>query len=62
MLKKKPFSTLKPFRHDFPLIKTPDLFATQRAREAGWEFEPDASRLYRYIQPHQGRYARKLKK
>lgn len=49
---KAPYSHLKPFRHDFPLIKTPDLFAANRAREAGFEFDPEALKAFAaYIEP-----------
>ncbi|MCX6178449.1 MAG: DNA polymerase III subunit delta [Chlorobiales bacterium] len=51
-IEKPPFSTLKKYRHDFPIIKTPDLFASKRARESGWEFDPDALKAFTtYIQP-----------
>ena len=51
-LEKNLFSTLKKFRHEFPIIKTPDLFATKRAMASGWDFEPDALKAFTtYIQP-----------
>jgi len=60
---KKPFITLKPFRHDFPLIKTPDLFASQRAHEAGWEFDPDALKAFTaYIQPSSREICQEIEK
>ena len=49
---KPPFSTLKKVRHDFPAIKAPDLFASKRAKMAGWEFESDALKVFTaYIEP-----------
>lgn len=46
------FSTLNKYRYDFPVIKDPDLFASNRAKESGWEFEPDALKAFTaYIQP-----------
>jgi DNA polymerase-3 subunit delta len=51
-LEKNLFSTLKKYRHDFPIIKAPDLFAANRAKASGWEFEPDALKAFTtYIQP-----------
>lgn len=51
-LDKPPFSLLKPWRREFPFIKNPDLFATERASQAGWEFDPDALKAFTaYIQP-----------
>ncbi len=43
---KFPFSILKKYRHEFPAIKAPDLFAFNRAKMAGWEFEPDALKAF----------------
>lgn len=51
-IEKTPFSTLKKYRHDFPIIKTPDLFVSKRAKESGWEFDLDALKAFiTYIQP-----------
>lgn len=51
-MEKTPFTLLKRHRHEFPLIKNPDLFATQRAAAAGWKFNPDALRAFtNSIQP-----------
>ena len=51
-LEKAPYKHLKPFRHDFPAIKNADTFAAERARESGWEFEPDALKTFAgYIEP-----------
>ena len=51
-IEKPPFSTLKKYRHEFPAIKAPDLFASNRARSSGWEFDPDALKAFTaYIQP-----------
>ena len=51
-IEKPPFSTLKKYRHDFPAIKTPELFAASRAKASGWTFEPDALKAFSaYIQP-----------
>ena len=51
-IEKPPFSTLKKYRHDFPIIKAPDLFAFNRAKASGWEFDPDALKAFTtYIQP-----------
>jgi len=51
-LEKPPYKQLKPFRHDFPAVKHPDVFAAERAREAGWEFDPDALKTFAgYIEP-----------
>jgi DNA polymerase-3 subunit delta len=60
---KPPYSLLKPFRHDFPLLKTPDLFATARAREAGWEFDPEALKAFTaYIQPSSREICQEIEK
>ena len=51
-LEKNPFSALKKYRHEFPIIKAPDIFATNRAKASGWEFDPDALKAFTtYIQP-----------
>lgn len=51
-IEKPPFSTLKKYRHEFPVIKAPDLFATNRAKSSGWEFEPDALKAFTaYTEP-----------
>lgn len=51
-IEKPPFSTLKKYRHDFPAIKAPELFASNRAKASGWSFEPDALKAFTaYIEP-----------
>ncbi|NMW20255.1 MAG: DNA polymerase III subunit delta [Chlorobiaceae bacterium] len=51
-LEKSSFATLKKYRHDFPAIKAPDLFASNRAKASGWEFDTDALKAFTaYIQP-----------
>ncbi len=51
-IEKSPFSGLKKYRHDFPAIKAPELFASNRAKAFGWTFEPDALKAFTaYIQP-----------
>ncbi len=51
-IEKAPFSTLKEYRHDFPAIKSPELFASNRAKASGWIFDPDALKAFTaYIQP-----------
>ena len=51
-IEKSPFSVLKKYRHEFPIIKSPDLFACNRAKSFGWEFEADALKAFTaYIQP-----------
>ncbi len=51
-LEKAPYKHLKAFRHDFGAIKNADIFAAERAREAGWEFEPEALKTFSgYIEP-----------
>jgi DNA polymerase-3 subunit delta len=51
-LEKAPYKHLKTFRHDFPAIKNPDTFTAERARESGWEFEPEALKTFAaYIEP-----------
>ena len=51
-IEKPPFSTLKKYCHDFPPIKTPELFASGRAKASGWTFDPDALKAFTaYIQP-----------
>jgi len=51
-LEKNSFSALKKYRQDFPVIKAPDIFASNRAKASGWEFEPDALKAFTtYIQP-----------
>jgi DNA polymerase III subunit delta len=51
-LEKTPYKHLKAFRHDFGAIKNADLFAAERAKEAGWEFDPDALKTFSaYIEP-----------
>jgi DNA polymerase-3 subunit delta len=51
-LEKAPYKHLKAFRHEFGAIKNADIFAAERARESGWEFEPDALKTFAgYIEP-----------
>jgi DNA polymerase-3 subunit delta len=51
-LEKAPYKHLKAFRHDFGAIKNADIFAAERARETGWEFEPEALKTFSgYIEP-----------
>ncbi|ABB23148.1 DNA polymerase III subunit delta [Pelodictyon luteolum] len=60
---KPPYSLLKSFRHDFPLLKTPDLFAAARAHEAGWEFDPEALKAFTaYIQPSSREICQEIEK
>uniref|UniRef100_Q3AU23 DNA polymerase III, delta subunit n=1 Tax=Chlorobium chlorochromatii (strain CaD3) TaxID=340177 RepID=Q3AU23_CHLCH len=60
---KQPFSLLKSVRHDFPAIKHPDLFASERAAQAGWEFEPDALKAFAaYIDPSSREICQELDK
>lgn len=62
-LEKPPFSLLKSVRHDFPLIKHPDLFVTERALQAGWDFEPDALKAFvAYIEPSAREICQELEK
>ncbi|TCD47839.1 DNA polymerase III subunit delta [Chlorobium sp. N1] len=62
-IEKPPYAALKAFRHDFPLIKTPDLFAANRAREAGWEFDPEALKAFTaYIQPSSREICQEIEK
>lgn len=51
-LEKAPYKHLKAFRHEFGAIKNADVFAAERAREAGWEFDPEALKTFAgYIEP-----------
>ncbi len=62
-LGKPPFSALKPFRHDFPAIKNPAVFAAERARLHGWEFDPDALQTFTaHIQPSAREITREIEK
>lgn len=62
-LQKPPFEELEPFRHDFPLIKNPDVFASERALRQGWEFDPDALKAFStYIHPSAREIARETEK
>ncbi|NTU54406.1 MAG: DNA polymerase III subunit delta, partial [Chlorobiaceae bacterium] len=62
-LEKAPFKQLKPFRHDFPAVKNPDTFAAERARQSGWEFEPDALKTFAgYIEPSSRLICQELEK
>lgn len=45
-LDKTPFRNLQSCRTDFPGIHNTDLFATERAKASGWEFEPEALKLF----------------
>ena len=62
-LDKAPYKYLKPFRHDFPAVKHPDIFASERARAAGWDFEPDAIKAFAaYIEPSARQICQELEK
>ena len=62
-LEKSHYRHLKPFRHDFPAVKHVDLFATERARESGWEFEPEALKAFSaYIEPSSRQICQELEK
>ncbi|PWW82727.1 DNA polymerase III subunit delta [Prosthecochloris marina] len=62
-IQKAPFKDLLPFRHDFPLIKNPDIFATERAAQQGWEFDPEALKAFStYIHPAAREIARETEK
>ena len=62
-LEKSPYKHLKPFRQDFPAIKNPDIFAAERAREAGWDFDPDALKTFSgYIEPSARQICQELEK
>jgi DNA polymerase III subunit delta len=62
-LEKFPFSALKQYRHDFPAIRAPELFATERAEAAGWSFEPDALKAFvAYIEPSAREICHELEK
>jgi DNA polymerase-3 subunit delta len=45
-LEKTLYKYLKAFHHDFPAIRNPDIFAAERAKEVGWEFEPEALKTF----------------
>ena len=62
-LEKSPYKLLKPFRHDFPAIKHVDQFATEQAKESGWEFEPEALKAFAaYIEPSSRLICQELEK
>ncbi|NTV61276.1 MAG: DNA polymerase III subunit delta [Chlorobiaceae bacterium] len=62
-LEKFPFNALKKYRHDFPAIRTPDIFASERAEAAGWSFEPDALKAFvAYIEPSAREICHELEK
>jgi DNA polymerase-3 subunit delta len=62
-LEKSPFGQLKSFRTDFPAIRNTDAFATERARTAGWDFDPDALKLFSaYVQPSSREIAHEIDK
>ncbi|MEI8031854.1 MAG: DNA polymerase III subunit delta [Chlorobiaceae bacterium] len=62
-LDKYPYSALKPYRTDFSAIKTPDLFASQRAKASGWEFDADALKAFTaYIEPSSREICQELDK
>lgn len=62
-IQKPPFKELQPFRHDFPLIKNPDIFASERALQQGWEFDPEALKAFStYIHPSAREIARETEK
>lgn len=61
--KKSPFSELEPYRHNFPPIRNPDQFASERALQQGWEFEPEALKTFStYIQASAREIARETEK
>lgn len=62
-LEKAPFKLLKSCRHDFPAVKHVDQFATEQAREAGWEFDPEALKAFAaYIEPSSRQISQELEK
>jgi len=62
-LDKTPFRELKNCRTDFPAIRYPDQFATERAKAAGWDFEPEALKLLvAYVQPSAREIAQEIDK
>lgn len=62
-LEKAPYKLLKPVRHDFPAVKHVDLFATEQAKESGWEFEPEALKAFSaYIEPSSRQICQELEK
>lgn len=62
-LEKGAYKLLKGVRHDFPAVKNVDLFATERARESGWEFDPEALKTFSaYIEPSSRQIAQELEK
>lgn len=61
--KKSPFSELESCRHNFPPIRNPDQFASERARLQGWEFEPEALKAFStYIQASAREIAKETEK
>ncbi|NTU57339.1 MAG: DNA polymerase III subunit delta [Chlorobiaceae bacterium] len=62
-LEKSPYKYLKSVRQDFPAIKHADLFASERAKEAGWDFEPEALKAFSsYIEPSSRQICQELEK
>ena len=62
-IEKSPYKYLKPFRQDFPAIKHPDIFAAERAKDAGWDFEPEALKAFSsYIEPSSRQICQELEK
>jgi DNA polymerase-3 subunit delta len=62
-LEKGVYKLLKTVRHDFPAVKNVDLFATERAKESGWEFDPEALKTFSaYIEPSSRQIAQELEK
>ncbi len=62
-LEKGVYKLLKAVRHDFPAVKNVDLFATERAKESGWEFDPEALKAFSaYIEPSSRQIAQELEK
>lgn len=62
-LQKSPYREMQAIRTDFPAIKNPDVFASERAREQGWEFEPDALKAFgAYMQPAAREITREIEK
>ncbi len=62
-IQKPPFREMKSFRHDFPPVKNPDIFASERVRQYGWEFEPEALKVFStYTQSSAREIAREIEK
>jgi DNA polymerase-3 subunit delta len=62
-LEKSPFRQLKPIRQDFPAIRHPDAFVTERALAEGWDFDPEALKAFiAYIEPSSREICQELDK